>query len=164
MKESEIECRVAEISKSGNGLTLLLYKTARTDSALLDEAVGPERWQNDFRTIDGKLYGGIGIKFNEWLWRWDCGTESNMEAEKGQASDAFKRAGFKWGIGAELYSAPRIFIPAEKCQIKEYNGKYKCYDSFGVERIKYDDSQSISALAILNYSTGKRAFVWQRTS
>ena len=61
---------------------------------------------------DGKMYGGIGIydsELKEWLWRWDCGTESNTEQEKGQASDCFKRAGFKWGIGVELYTAPFIW-------------------------------------------------------
>lgn len=163
LTEPEIECRIAEISKQGTGLTLLLYKTARTDAALLDETYGPERWQNDFKMLDGKLYGGIGIKFDdEWIWRWDCGTESNMEAEKGQASDAFKRAGFKWGLGAELYTAPRIWVPAEKCQIKDVNGKYRCYDQFAVEKIVYGDDGNINAISIVNVTLKKRAFVWQR--
>lgn len=163
LEEKEIECRISEINKSGKGLSLLLYKTARTDAALLDETCGADRWQNDFRILDGKLYGGIGIKFgDEWIWRWDCGTESNMEAEKGQASDAFKRAGFKWGLGSELYTAPRIFITSDKCTIKDYNGKMRCYDSFSVEKIAYDESGSISAIAIRNDSLSKRCFVWQK--
>lgn len=165
LNESEIECRISEINKQGNGLSLLLYKTARTDAALLDETYGPERWQNDFKMLDGKLYGGIGIKFdNEWIWRWDCGTESNMEAEKGQASDAFKRAGFKWGLGAELYTSPRIYISKERCQIKEYNGKLKCYDSFSVEKIVYDDFGNIIAIAIWNDTINRRAFTWQKST
>lgn len=165
LNESEIECRISEINKQGNGLSLLLYKTARTDAALLDETYGPERWQNDFKMLDGKLYGGIGIKFdNEWIWRWDCGTESNKEAEKGQASDAFKRAGFKWGLGAELYTSPRINISKEKCQIKEYNGKLKCYDSFSVEKIVYDDFGNIIAIAIWNDTINRRAFTWQKST
>ena len=163
LKENEIECRISEISKNGAGLNLLLYKTARTDAALLDEVYGASNWQNDFKILDGKLYGGIGIKFdNEWVWRWDCGSESNVEKEKGQASDAFKRAGFKFGLGAELYSSPRIFIPAEKCTIRDYNGKYRCYDSFSVEKIVYDENGNISALAIKNDTQKKRCFVWQK--
>lgn len=163
LNENEIECRVSEINKTGKGLTLLLYKTARTDAALLDETFGVGNWQNDFKTLDGKLYCGIGIRFDvDWIWKWDCGTESNMEAEKGQASDAFKRAGFKWGLGAELYSAPRIFISAEHCQIKEVNGKLKCYDSFSVEKIAYDEKGNISGLAIMNESIRRRCFVWQK--
>ena len=159
LTKSEIECRIAEISKYDKSATLLLYKTARTDAALLDEVYGPERWQNDFKILDGKLYGGIGIKFgDEWIWRWDCGTESNMEAEKGQASDAFKRAGFKWGLGAELYTAPKINVPASKCNIKEYGGKFRCYDNFEVEKIEYTKSGNISALRIKNTSTGVTAF------
>lgn len=164
LREDEIECRISEISKDGKFLTLLLYKTARTDAALLDEVYGPEKWENDFKAIDGKLYGGIGINItgDRWIWKWDCGTESNMEAEKGQASDAFKRAGFKWGLGAELYTAPRIRIGADKCNIKEYNGKYRCYDTFGIEKIAYDDKENICGLAIVNETAGRRAFVWQK--
>lgn len=162
LKKDEIECRISEIKKDGSGLILLLYKTARTDAALLDETYGPERWNNDFKMLNNKLYGGIGIKFDsEWVWRWDCGTESNMEAEKGEASDAFKRAGFKWGIGTELYTSPFIFIPKEKCNIKDYNGKLKCYDNFDVEKIAYNESEKISGIAIYNNTIGKRCFVWQ---
>lgn len=171
LEKDEIECRISEISKSGNGLSLLLYKTARTDAALLDETVGWGKWQNEFKCIDGKMYCGIGIKaereidgvdFGEWVWKWDCGTESNTEAEKGQASDAFKRAGFKWGIGAELYSSPRIWIGSDKCSIKDYNGKLRCFDTFSVEKIAYDDKGNITGLAIINDSTKKRCFVWQK--
>lgn len=152
----EIECRISQISDKG--LSLLLYKTARTDANLLDEKYGPFEWQNDFKVVDGVLYGGIGISDNQsgFVWKWDAGTESNTEAEKGRASDAFKRAGFKWGIGRELYTAPRIWISADKCNIRDR----KCYDSFEVEKIVYNDKQEISGLSIL--CNGKRCFVWQR--
>ena len=152
----EIECRISQIGDKG--LSLLLYKTARTDANLLDEA-GLD-WQNDFKVVDGVLYGGIGLWDDElcqWLWKWDAGTESNTEAEKGRASDAFKRAGFKWGIGRELYTAPRIWISADKCNIKD--GR-KCYDTFEVEKIVYNEKSEISGLSIL--CNGKRCFVWQR--
>ena len=150
LRENEIECRVSEISRDGKWLKLLLYKTARTDAALLDETFGPSAWQNDYRVIDGKLFCGIGIKCgSEWVWKWNVGTESNMEAEKGQASDALKRAGFVWGIGTELYSAPEI------------NGKFRCYDNFTVEKIAYDEQQNISGLAIM--CNGKRCYVGAAT-
>jgi hypothetical protein len=163
LKEDEIECRIGEIAKSGKSLTLLLYKTARTDAALLDEKYTAACWQNDFKCIDGKMYGGIGVTFDSgatWVWKWDCGKESNMEAEKGEASDAFKRAGFKWGIGTELYTAPKIRIPSEKCNISEFNGKYRCYDTFEVEKIKYTEDGQICGLAIINRTAGKRCFAW----
>ena len=161
LNETEIECRISEIDKGGRWLTLLLYKTARTDAALLDEVYGPEGWQNDYKILDGQLFCGIGVKSEgEWIWRWNVGTESNMEAEKGRASDAMKRVGSVIGIGAELYSAPRIQVFADKCTIKEYGGKYRCYDKFAVEKIAYDETGAISGLAIL--ANGKRCFVWQK--
>ena len=116
LKADEIETRVNQISQKG--LSLLLYKTARTDANLLDETVGPMNWQNDFKLIDGILFGGIGIKTdNEYVWKWDCGVESYTEKEKGRASDAFKRAGFKCGIGRELYTAPFISFPFFKASL-----------------------------------------------
>ena len=165
----DIECRVSMIKQ--NGLSLLLYKTARTDANLLDETVGEDNWQNDFKLVDGVLYGGIGVNYakdgpaGNFVWKWDAGVESNTEAEKGRASDAFKRAGFKHGIGRELYTAPFIWIPADRCTIqeREYKGqkKYVCNDSFSVEKIAYNDRQEISGLAVRNDKTGKRVFVWQ---
>lgn len=151
----EIECRVAQVT--AKGCQLLLYKTARVDRAILDEFFG-DLWQNDFKLIDGKMYGGIGIynkELGQWLWRWDCGIESNTEAEKGQASDCFKRAGFKWGIGIELYSAPFIWLNIET--EKNSNGKYQLknkYAKFSVKSIQYDSNGTISDLIITD-NTGK---------
>lgn len=147
LRADEIECRISQVKE--NGVALLLYKTARTDADILDETVGADRWENDFKLIDGVLYGGIGVDYgNGLVWKWDAGTESNTEAEKGRASDAFKRAGFKHGIGRELYSAPFIWIPADKCNIRERGNGYACYDTFDVAHIGYDKDERINELSI----------------
>ena len=160
LKADEIELRISQIS--GKGLTLLLYKTARTDANLLDEAVGPMNWQNDFKLIDGVLFGGIGIKADsEYVWKWDCGIESYTEKEKGRASDAFKRAGFKCGIGRELYTSPFVYIPASKCNITEKNGKPVCYDKFVISHIDYNEKREVSELSIVNEKTGQECYRWK---
>lgn len=160
LRPDEIECRVSRISEKG--VVLLLYKTARTDADLLDETVGPHAWENDFKLVDGVLYGGIGIYdpiTKTEKWKWDAGTESNTEAEKGRASDAFKRAGFKWGIGRELYSAPFTFIPSGKCNIKKNeNGRLACFDDFEVAEIAYDAQERICRLVIT--LKGSPVFEW----
>lgn len=102
------------------------------------------------------------ILLPDWVWKSDCGTESNTEAQKGEASDSFKRACFNWGIGRELYTAPFTWIPADKCNITEgKNGTKQCYDKFIVEKIVIENKQ-ITALAIWNTTKNCRAFVWQR--
>ena len=164
LRADEIECRVQSV-KEGKGLVLLLYKDARVDMNILDEAVGSSNWQNRFYENKGILFCSLGINTNyeipgsedRWVWKDDAGVESNTEAEKGNASDARKRAGFAWGIGRELYTAPFTFIPAEKCNIT--NGK--CYDKFIVEKIIIENKQ-ITALAIWNTTKNVRAFVWQK--
>ena len=162
LRADEIECRVAQVSSKG--CSLLLYKTARVDRAILDEEFGAMSWQNDFKVIDGKMYGGIGVWHNdlgEWIWRWDCGTESNTEAEKGQASDCFKRSGFKWGIGVELYTAPFIWLNVE---VKQEGSKWKLanpFTKYSVKSIDYNND-CISDLVIVDdkgntvYSMGKK--------
>lgn len=167
----EIECRVQSVKQ--NGLVLLLYKNARCDMNILDETVGAENWQREHYECKGNLFCRVAINISEvgqnvsapiggeprWVWKSDCGTESNTEAQKGEASDSFKRACFNWGIGRELYTAPFTWIPADKCNISQG----KCYDKFEVEKIIIENKR-IMALAIWNVTKGVRAFVWQRDS
>lgn len=172
LTENEIEARVQSVKQ--NGLVLLLYKNARCDMNILDETVGAENWQREHYECKGNLFCRVGINITYeklknvigtppadvypplWVWKSDCGTESNTEAQKGEASDSFKRACFNWGLGRELYTTPFIWIPADKCNIN--NGK--CYDNFEVEKIIIENKR-ITALAIKNVTKGVRAFVWQ---
>ena len=159
----EIDIRVGNVSQ--RGATLLLYKNARVDMALLDQVVGPMNWQRDHKEVKGNMYCGIGIQGeNGWVWKWDCGTESNTEAEKGESSDSFKRAGFNWGLGRELYTAPLIFI---NCETLPDGNRYKLknksefYDT-RVSKIEYEDfngSRRISKLEITR--KGKTIYSWQ---
>lgn len=148
LRSDEVECRIGQVSKEGKGLSLLLYKDARCDMSILDETVGPESWQREHYECKGNMYCKVGIWCDaQWVWKSDCGTESNTEAEKGEASDSFKRACVNWGIGRELYTAPFIWIPADKCRIT--NGK--CYDKFSVKDIEVEDGY-IVGLSIVNGS------------
>lgn len=152
LEADDIECRVSQVNKDGS-VNLLLYKTARVDANVLDDVIGQFSWQCEFREVNGVVYCGIGIlepTSKVWVWKWDAGSESNVEKEKGQASDAFKRAGFKWGIGRELYTAPRIKVSADKSGARDG----KCFTPFKVDSIEYDDSGSVSKLIIAHGWTG----------
>lgn len=159
LKISEIECKISQIK--ANGLSLLLYKTARTDMEILNEEYGVMNWQCKYEEIKGNMYCGISVydkEKNQWITKFDCGVESAFgDKEKGEASDAFKRAGFKWGIGVELYTSPFIWIPSAKCNIKDG----KCYDKFEVTNIEINDKEII-ALTIVNKTTGVECFNWSK--
>jgi hypothetical protein len=83
---------------------MLDYIDARYVMDTLDK-LGPENWQDRYEDRDdGSVRCGIGINVEgEWIWKWDVGTPSNIEPEKGSHSEAFKRAGVKWGIARDLY-------------------------------------------------------------
>lgn len=102
--------------------TVVAYVDARQVQDKLDEVLGGVNWQNDFKLIDGKLFGGVGVNTEDgWIWKWDTGVESNMDAEKGQVSDAFKRAAVHFGVGRFLYSLGIVTLNAkEHTNKKEY--------------------------------------------
>ena len=157
LRADEIECRVQ--SCTNKGAVLLLYKNARCDQNILDETVGAMNWQRRHRRDNANCIVSLWDEDKQqWISKEDTGTESNTEAEKGLASDSFKRACFNWGIGRELYTAPFIFIPAAACNITERNGRPTCYDRFKVIDIAYDEAGTITRLQIVNEKTGQVVF------
>jgi hypothetical protein len=157
LTKDDIEVKVKQVTEKG--AVALLYKTARVDMAILDEVFGSENWTDDYKEIKGNLYCGIGTRQDAtqaFVWKWDCGIESREDEEgnqkKGEASDAFKRAGFKWGIGRELYTAPFIFLNVETKESSS-EGKKKTYElqnryaKFEILEIEYED-RKISKVVI----------------
>lgn len=160
LRADEIEVRVAQCDK--NGVSLLLYKDSRCDMRVLDETFGVMGWRDSYQSINGELFCTIEVwdaEKSQWIAKQSNGTPSNMEAEKGRASDAFKRAGFMLGIGRELYTAPFIWVSSEKCNIKQgKNGRPACYDKFSCEKVRIENGQ-MTGLSIFNDTKGCRAFV-----
>ena len=151
LRADEIECRVGMISEKG--LSLLLYKDARVDMKIMDEVYGPFNWQRKHEMIGGNLYCTVSIwdkEKQQWISKMDVGTKSNTEQEKGEASDSFKRACFSHGIGRELYTAPFIWIGAEKVSIKRKNDRYTTYDKFKISSISYNENREITGISIIN--------------
>jgi len=164
LRADEMECRVGTVNQAGKGLSLLLYKDSRCDMRILDETFGVTGWRDSYQSINGELFCTIEVwdaEKSQWIAKQSNGSPSNMEAEKGRASDAFKRAGFMLGIGRELYTAPFIWVPAEKCNVKQgKNGKWTCYDRFRVAKVAIEDGR-IKGLRVVNAKTGAVAFSWK---
>lgn len=155
LRADEIQVRPTDTKIKGS-CTLLLYQDARCAMDILDETVGNENWQKEYYEVKGNVYCKIGIKTeNGWTWKADCGTESNMDAEKGEASDAFKRAAVCWGIGRELYSGPKIKV---RNLPDEYYYNDKLTMNFSVKTIEYLDKKIVRL--ILVDRKGKVVFEW----
>jgi hypothetical protein len=129
---------------------------------LLDEVVGPMNWKREHELINDNLFCTVSIYDADkgiWVSKQDVGVESNTEKEKGQASDAFKRACVNFGIGRELYTAPSIAIELAQSEAyeagKNKNGKsiYRTsgWVKFRVSYIGYDeDTRAINDLVIVD--------------
>ena len=123
LSKDDVELRIG--TTSPKGFSLLLYKTARVDVKRLNESGAI--WRNTHQYDEkGLLTCTISIYDPEhkiWIDRTDVGTESNTEKEKGLYSDSFKRCGFRWGIGLELYNAPFIWI--SKFEMVQYGNTWR---------------------------------------
>ena len=159
LSKEDIEVRVAQTNIYNNNgqqvvkVNLLLYKNARVDMKILDELFTPMGWKRTHKLIGDRLYCCVEVynpETKEWICKEDVGVESNTEAEKGQASDSFKRACVNWGIGRELYTAPRISVElTDKEYTKDQNSRIKVWAYFSVKSIGYDSkARTITSLEI----------------
>ncbi len=149
LKANEIQAKVKAVYSSS--VMLLIYKDARVDMSILDETYGAENWTCSYREVKGNLFCTISVWDKEkstWVSKEDVGIESRTEGEKGEASDSFKRAGTKWGIGRELYTSPRIYVNISSGELTN-NGK-GVKTNFFVSKIGYNENREINLLEIID--------------
>lgn len=115
---AKVSWRIGQIAKKDpQKASALCYIDARDVMARLDEVVGPENWEDTYEeTAKGRILCTIAIRHDgRWIKKTDAAGDTQVEAEKGAVSDAFKRAAVKWGIGRYLYD-----IPMQWVQIDQY--------------------------------------------
>jgi len=156
LKAEEVDCRVNVVKDTG--LSLVLHLDARTVMNKFDEAVGPLNWKREHRLVGDSLYCTISVydaDKQEWIVKEDVGSASNSAAEKGAASDSFKRAAVSFGIGRELYFTPFIFIRKGDYETK--------YDKFVVTEFETENGR-ITSLKIKNTKTNKEVYKYSAGS
>lgn len=152
----ELECRVGQVGQKRDGsvwASFLIYKDARVDQRVLDETIGPMCWQNSFEFINGNLYCTISILDKEtgtWISKQNVGTESNTEKEKGQASDAFKRAAFNWGIGRELYQLPKIYVSLRPNEVVKRGDRLSTNLKLIISKLEYNKKGELKKLILVD--------------
>jgi hypothetical protein len=115
-----VSWRCQTVSSSNKGLALA-YIDARDVMRRLDAVVGPENWSDRYEVHGAKTICYLSVRINgEWVVKADGAGDTDVEAEKGSISDAFKRAAVKWGVGRYLYDLDAPWVP---CEVNEKNGK-----------------------------------------
>ena len=164
LKAQDVECRVQQITENQNGYgaILLLYKDARVDMKILDQVYGEMNWQRRHTVINGQLFCSVLIwdeSKKQWIEKQDVGTESATEAEKGRASDSFKRACFNVGIGRELYNAPFIYIKLDAGEVrKNSKGKPTTYTRFKVTEMEYNREKECFTKLVICDEKGRQRY------
>lgn len=102
---ARVSWRIGTMKKDGSGGMALAYIDARDVMRRLDAVVGPENWRDHYpERADKTTICVLSIRVNgEWIAKEDGAGATDIEAEKGALSDAFKRSAVKWGIGRYLY-------------------------------------------------------------
>lgn len=120
-----ISWRVGATNKDKTKGMALAYIDSRDVQDRLDSVCTPGGWQCRYPHAEQKTVCEIGVKVgDEWIWKADGAGDSDVEAEKGALSDAFKRAAVKWGIGRYLYDCASPWI-----EIEAYGKSYKIKES-----------------------------------
>lgn len=136
----DIEVRIATCKEGKT--TLLLYQNSRTAMNAFDAMFGELGWQCEYYDAGGQIYCRIGVYDEdrcEWCWKSDTGSDSNIEAEKGFSSDAFKRTAVRWGFARELYTTPMIVIDNDN-KWRKFKVKEIGYEGRRVSRLVIADS------------------------
>lgn len=109
------------------GAVLIPYIDARDQMDILDEVCGAANWKDEYLMVGERLICKLSIRIgDDWVSKQDTGSDTKIESEKGGVSDAFKRAGVKWGINRKAYEQEPI-----KTKSKEYKGKFYPIDDKG---------------------------------
>lgn len=129
-----VHWRAQTVTKTGDKALALAYIDARDVMNRLDTVLGPENWQDEYSSANGRTVCRLGVRVgDEWIWKSDGAGDTAVEAEKGGISDAFKRAAVKWGVGRYLYDLPTPWVP---CESYEKSGKQH-FRRFAADPWKY---------------------------
>ena len=138
--------------KATKGIALA-YIDARDVMDRLDLIVGPANWQRE-HPYTGCCRLGVRID-GEWIWRADVAGETAVEGEKGQSSDAFKRAAVNFGIARYLYGLPNVWYDLDE------RGRFKTEPKLpawatpgGWNRIPASQKKAVYELSVLALERG----------
>ena len=142
LSADDIEVRIGSFNKEKTKCTLPLYQDARCGMKYLDQVVGAANWQKKYYELKGVIYCSLGININYddpskdqlFIWKDDAGAETQVESEKGQASDSFKRTCVCWGLARELYTAPTIWCDTPQ-KYTDFQVKYISYEERKIKEL-----------------------------
>jgi hypothetical protein len=106
-RPEEIEWRIQSSWSYNGSITarIIPYVNARAVADRFDTCIGPHRWMDSYREIEGGFLCTLSVfTRNGWIQKEDAADRSHIEGIKGGVSGALKRAAVKWGFGRDLYT------------------------------------------------------------
>lgn len=113
---ASISWRVGATKQDKTQGIALAYIDARDVMERFDAVCGVDGWQASYPWSDGKKLCcsiSVFVDGKGWVGKANGAGDSDVEAEKGAFSDAFKRAAVLWGVGQYLYSLPNTWVDLE---------------------------------------------------
>lgn len=111
---TKLSWRVGATSRDKKSAIALAYIDARDVMQRLDDVFGMS-WQCKYSHADNKTICELSVLIDgQWITRAGGAGDTDIEAEKGAISDAFKRAAVLFGIGRYLYNLPNKWVPIDE--------------------------------------------------
>lgn len=117
-----LKWRVGQTTKDKTKATALAYLDAREVYKRLDDVCGFDGWSSKIIELKDGFICELSIKMPDgsWVTKSDAADYTDIEAIKGGASSAVKRAAAVWGVGRYLYYLPRVWVGLDQYkQLKE---------------------------------------------
>lgn len=115
-----VKWRIGQVSKDGTKAIAFAYLDAREVYKRLDDVCGVGGWQDKITEIKDGFICELSIKVDDvWVTKSDAADYTDMEAIKGGASSALKRAAAVWGIGRYLYYLPQVWVKTKVLYTKK---------------------------------------------
>lgn len=130
MEREKVHWRAQTLARSGDKALALAYIDARDLMERLDEVCGVYGWQDSYEeTPKGRIICTLSICIDgEWISKSDGAGATDVEGDKGAISDAFKRAGVKWGVARELYDVGNVWVPCETYTSNDGKKRWKAWN------------------------------------
>ena len=168
LKPEDIQVVMTEITNELGG-KVTLFVRGDLIATMLDDAFGAFGWEKEMKILPkqaGREVMACTItcydENGKGISKDGVGLPSEWDPEKGEETDAFKRAAYNWGIARELkYNPPKIYFPRELMNVSMVptaNGDVmKTTDTFVVKAIEYENesenNRMISSITILDVDT-----------
>lgn len=117
---ADVKWKPDHAAPDGKGFICVPYLDGDQVRGRLNQVLGA-KWQSRLTKHEDRTLCIISVFIDgEWVDREDVGTKTSIEKEKGETTDAIKRAAKNWGVGEYINDIPNVTLPLIRANGKNF--------------------------------------------